>query len=170
MDLDQLNPRVISTTSTSLTVTGRVTNIGDRPISKLSVRLQQGTRLQSEQQIGDVLAGGKFKDQSATEFVDLEPGALEAGQSATLNLIVPLGQPSKLQFSKPGVYPLLVNVNGTPEFGGPERLAAVSLLMPVLGLPGKAPAARPPSPPSTSLLWPIANSTVHVVSSRSAAR
>nr|WP_221472229.1 DUF6049 family protein [Amycolatopsis umgeniensis] len=165
VDLDQLNPRVISTTSTSLTVTGRVTNIGDRPISKLSVRLQQGTRLQSEQQIGDVLAGGKFKDQSATEFVDLEPGALEAGQSATLNLIVPLGQPSKLQFSKPGVYPLLVNVNGTPEFGGPERLAAVSLLMPVLGLPGKAPAARPPSPPSTSLLWPIANSTVHVVSS-----
>ncbi|GAB3704167.1 DUF6049 family protein [Amycolatopsis oliviviridis] len=165
VDLDQLNPRVITTSSTSLTVTGRVTNIGDRPISKLSVRLQQGTRLQSEQQIGDVLAGGKFKDQSATEFVDLEPDALEAGQSAALNLSIPLGQSSKLQFSKPGVYPLLVNVNGTPEFGGPERLAAVSLLMPVLGLPGKAPATRPSSPPSASLLWPIANSTVHVVSS-----
>ncbi|MFC3450344.1 DUF6049 family protein [Amycolatopsis speibonae] len=165
VDLDQLNPRVVTTTSTSLTVTGRVTNIGDRPIRKLSVRLQQGTRLQNEQQIGDVLAGGKFKDQSATEFVDLEPDALEAGQSATLNLLVPLGQPSKLQFSKPGVYPLLVNVNGTPEFGGPERLAAVSLLMPVLGIPGKAPASRPPSPPSASLLWPISNSTVHVVSS-----
>ncbi|WP_410662771.1 DUF6049 family protein [Amycolatopsis sp. lyj-84] len=168
VDLDQLNPRVIGTNSTSLIVTGRVTNVGDRPIRKLSVRLQQGTRLQSEQQIGDVLAGGKFKDQSATEFVDLEPDSLEAGQSATLNLNIPLGQSSKLQFAKPGVYPLLVNVNGTPEFGGAERLAAVSLLMPVLGVPGKAPSSRPPtapSVPSASLLWPIANSTVHVVSS-----
>ncbi|WP_409489546.1 DUF6049 family protein [Amycolatopsis sp. cmx-11-12] len=165
VDLDQLNPRVITSTSTSLTVTGRVTNIGDRPIGKLSVRLQLGTRLQSEQQIGDVLAGGKFKDLATTEFVDLEPDALEAGKSAGLNLTVPLGQSSKFQFLRPGVYPLLVNVNGTPEFGGPERLAAVSLLMPVLGVPGKAPVSRPPSPPSASLLWPIANSTVHVVSS-----
>ncbi|EMD28042.1 DUF6049 family protein [Amycolatopsis azurea] len=164
VDLDQLNPRVVTTTSTSITVTGRVTNVGDRPISKLSVRLQLGARLQSEQQIGDVLAGGKFKDLAATEFVDLEPDKLEAGQSAKLDLEVPLGQSSKLQFPKPGVYPLLVNVNGTPDFGGPERLAAVSLLMPVLGVPGKASASRPPSAPSTSLLWPISNSTVHVVS------
>ncbi|MFD5243182.1 DUF6049 family protein [Amycolatopsis sp. NPDC058340] len=165
VDLDQLNPRVITTTSASLTVTGRVTNIGDRRISKLGVRLQLGTRLQSEQQIGDVLAGDKFKDLAATEFVDLEPDQLEPGQSAALNLSVPLGQSSKLQFPRPGVYPLLVNVNGTPDFGGPERLAAVTLLMPVLGVPGKPPATRPPSAPSTSLLWPIANSTVHVVSS-----
>ncbi|MEU3763686.1 DUF6049 family protein [Amycolatopsis keratiniphila] len=165
VDLDQPNPRVITTTSASLTVSGRVTNIGDRRISKLGVRLQLGTRLQNEQQIGDVLAGDKFKDLAATEFVDLEPEELEPGQSAALNLSVPLGQSSKLQFPKPGVYPLLVNVNGTPDFGGPERLAAVTLLMPVLGLPGKAPAARPTSAPSTSLLWPIANSTVHVVSS-----
>ncbi|KZB84904.1 DUF6049 family protein [Amycolatopsis regifaucium] len=165
VDLDQLNPRVVTTTSTSLTITGRVTNIGDRRISKLGVRLQLGTRLQTEQQISDVLGGGKFKDLSATDFVDLAPDTLEPGQSAGLNLAVPLGQSSKLQFPRPGVYPLLVNVNGTPDFGGPERLAAVSLLMPVLGVPGKPPASRPPSAPSTSLLWPIANSTVHVVSS-----
>ncbi|HET6287089.1 MAG TPA: DUF6049 family protein [Amycolatopsis sp.] len=167
VDLDEVNPRVVSTTSTSLAVTGRVTNVGDRKISKLGVRLQLGTRLQTEQQIGDVLAGDKFKDLAATEFVDLVPEALEPGRSAALNLAVPLGQSSKLQFPKTGVYPLLVNVNGTPDFGGPERLAAVTLLMPVLGLPGKAPASRPPSvppAPSTSLLWPIANSTVHVVS------
>lgn len=164
VDLDQLNPRVITSTSASLTVTGRVTNIGDRRISKLGVRLQLGTRLQSEQQIGDVLAGDKFKDHAATEFVDLEPDELEPGQSAALNLAVPLGQSAKLQFPRPGVYPLLVNVNGTPDFGGPERLAAVTLLMPVLGVPGKASTSRPPSAPSTSLLWPITNSAVHVVS------
>ncbi|KFU75569.1 hypothetical protein SAMN04489729_4977 [Amycolatopsis lurida] len=164
VDLDQLNPRVITSTSASLTVTGRVTNIGDRRISKLGVRLQLGTRLQNEQQIGDVLAGDKFKDLAATEFVDLEPDVLEPGQSAALDLAVPLGQAAKLQFPRPGVYPLLVNINGTPDFGGPERLAAVTLLMPVLGVPGRAPASRPSSAPSTSLLWPIANSAVHVVS------
>ncbi|MGY6657118.1 DUF6049 family protein [Amycolatopsis sp. TRM77291] len=164
VDLDQPNPRVITSTSASLAVTGRVTNIGDRRISKLGVRLQLGTRLQTEQQIGDVLAGDKFKDLAATEFVDLEPDELEPGQSAALNLSVPLGPSAKLQFPKTGVYPLLVNVNGTPDFGGPERLAAVTLLMPVLGVPGKAPGSRPPSAPSTSLLWPIANSAVHVVS------
>ncbi|WP_410647330.1 DUF6049 family protein [Amycolatopsis sp. cmx-4-54] len=166
VDLDQPNPRVIASTTASLTVTGRVTNIGDRRISKLGVRLQLGTRLQSEQQIGDVLAGDKFKDLAATEFVDLQPDELEPGQSAALNLVVPLGLSAKFQFPKAGVYPLLVNVNGTPDFGGPERLAAVTLLMPVLGVPGK-PASRPPtvpSVPSTSLLWPIANSAVHVVS------
>lgn len=164
VDLDQLNPRVVTTTSTSLTIAGRVTNIGDRKISKLGARLQLGSRLATEQQIGDVLAGGKFKDLSATDFVDLESDTLEAGQSSRLNLTVPLGPSSKLQFPRPGVYPLLVNINGTPDFGGPERLAGVSLLMPVLGIPGKAPASRPTSPPATGLLWPIANSTVHVVS------
>lgn len=165
VDIDQLNPRLITTTSTSLTITGRVTNIGDRQISEPRVRLQLGARLSTEQQFTDVLGGGKFKDLSQTDFTDLEPQALQPGQSTTLAITVPLGTSSKLQFPRAGVYPLLVNVNGTPDFGGPERLAAVSLLMPVLGVPGKSPASRSASPPAASLLWPIANSTNHVVSS-----
>ncbi len=165
VDIDQLSPRVVTTSSTSLTITGRVTNIGDRPISKPTVRLQLGSRLATEQQFTDVLGGGKFKDLSQTDFTDLEPEILQPGQSTTLAVTVPLGSSSKLQFPRPGVYPVLVNVNGTPDFGGPERLAAVSLLMPVLGLPGKAPATRSGTAPEASVLWPIANSTTHVVSS-----
>lgn len=165
VDIDQLNPRLITTTSTSLTITGRVTNIGDRQISKLTGRLQLGTRLATEQQFTDVVGGGKFKDLSQTKFTALEPETLQPGQSTALNLTVPLGPSAELQFPRPGVYPLLVNVNGTPDFGGPERLGAISLLMPVLGLPGKPAAPRSPSPPAASLLWPIANSTPPVVSS-----
>ncbi|MEC3974632.1 DUF6049 family protein [Amycolatopsis sp. H20-H5] len=165
LDLDQVNPRLIDSNSTTLTVSGKVTNIGDRRISKLQVQLQVGEREATERQFTDALAGNPFNDVSRSGFQPLSD-TLEPGQSAPLLVTVPVvgGGLRTLQLTKPGVYPLLVNVNGTPEFSGQARLGAVSMLLPVLGAPGKPKPSSPPKPAGLSLLWPFTDSVPHVTS------
>ena len=40
-----------------------------------------------------------------------------------------------LHIDRPGVYPVMVNVNGTPDYGAPARLDDARFLLPVLGVP-----------------------------------
>ncbi|MGW3960446.1 DUF6049 family protein [Amycolatopsis sp. NPDC005003] len=161
VDLAGLSPRVITTSTTALTVTGTVTNTGDRRVTRPQVRLQVGDRATTERGIGDVLSGVVVKDTPLTEFTSVAD-VLEPGQSAPLAITVPLTGPRASRFGSPGVYPLLVNVNGTPEFGGPARLGAVSMLMPVVAAPGKQAAGRTGSAPSMTLLWPLTSNVPHV--------
>ncbi|MDT8910463.1 DUF6049 family protein [Amycolatopsis sp. PS_44_ISF1] len=161
IDLTQLSPRVVTGDSDLLTVSGTVRNIGDRRITRPQARLQVGERLTSDRAVTGVLSGEQAQDTPLTDFSTLTE-ALEPGQSARFDIRVPLNGRT---LSKPGVYPMLVNVNGTPEFGGAARLAAVSLLMPVLSAPGGK--ANPPAAKraNVSVLWPITDSTPHVLSS-----
>src|SRR5699024_2729033 len=55
---------------------------------------------------------------------------------------------------------LLINVNGTPDFGGPARLVAANLLLPVLAVPGSggpdgSGVPGGPEPHDLTVLWPI---------------
>jgi hypothetical protein len=159
LEVSQLTPRYVSTSSTSLTITGTITNIGDRRIAKPMVRLELGDKLNTERQFTDAMAGEQLPSSKQSSFI-LVTGVLEPGQSAPLTVTVPLG-PNGLQVSKPGVYPLLVNVNGTPEFGGTARLAALSMLLPVVGAPGRAPESHP-KPLGVSILWPITNTVPRI--------
>ncbi|MDX3194210.1 DUF6049 family protein [Streptomyces sp. MN03-5084-2B] len=161
VDLAGLSPRVITSSTTTLTVTGTVTNTGDRRIAKPQVRLQVGDRVTTDRGVGDVLSGAVIKDTPLTEFTSVAD-VLEPGQSAPLDITVPLTGTRAARFGLPGVYPLLVNVNGTPEFGGPARLGAVSMLMPVLGGPGKQSGGRSGASPSMTLLWPLTSNVPHV--------
>lgn len=161
VDLTRLNPRVITTSSTTLTVSGTVTNTGDRKVNRPQVRLQVGERQTTSRGINDVLSGAVIKDSPLTDFTSLAD-ALEPGQSAPLNITVNLTGSKAGQFARPGVYPLLVNVNGTPEFGGPARLGAVSMLMPVLAGPGKPAGHSSGGAPSMTLLWPLTGNVPQV--------
>ena len=160
VELNELNPRVITGSTTTLTVAGTVTNTGDRKVTRPQVRLQVGDRQTTERGIGDVLSGAFIRDSPLTEFTNVAD-VLEPGQSAPLNITVNLTGSRAAQFGRPGVYPLLVNVNGTPEFGGPARLGAVSMLMPVLAGPGKQPT-HTSGAPSMTLLWPVTSSVPQV--------
>ncbi|MEU4248498.1 DUF6049 family protein [Amycolatopsis sp. NPDC026612] len=160
VDLAELSPRVITTSTTTLTIAGTVTNTGDRRITRPQVRLQVGDRATTERGIGDVLSGAVIRDSPLTDFTPVAD-ALAPGQSAPLNITVNLTGPRADRFSRPGVYPLLVNVNGTPEFGGPARLGAVSMLMPVLTGPGKQVTSHAGAP-SMTLLWPLTSNVPHV--------
>ncbi|GAA4550597.1 DUF6049 family protein [Amycolatopsis samaneae] len=164
LDITQLNPRVITTDSSTLTVAGTITNIGDRRISTPKVRLEVGERLNSAKQLADRLAGAGGTDPSLTDFAVIAQ-ELDPGRTVPLNITVNLaGGRAAYQLGKPGVYPLLVNVNGTPEFGGQARLAAVSTLVPVVSAPGKPAPDKPAKPASMTVLWPIADDVPHVQS------
>ena len=75
-----------------------------------------------------------------------------------------------LDIDAPGVYPLLVNVNGTPDYGEPARLDNARFLLPVVGVPPDpldtsgsigawalsiAPDTSKPVP--VTMLWPLAD-------------
>jgi hypothetical protein len=163
LEVSQLNPRYVTSTSTTLNIPGKITNIGDRKITNLRVRPELADRLTTERQLTDTIAGGVPTTSDPPRFQPVID-TLEPGQSAPFNITVPLGGgPNALQITKAGVYPLLVNVNGTPEFGGAARLAALSMLLPVVGVPGKE-TPHPAKAAGLSILWPIANTVPRVAS------
>ncbi|GHF10801.1 glycoprotein [Amycolatopsis deserti] len=164
LDVTQLNPRVITTNSVTLNVTGTVTNVGDRRISDLQVRLELGERLTTERQVRTAMSGAAAAAASSTDWVDVEPATLEPGESAQLSVTVRLdGTRGNLRVNSAGLYPLLVNVNGTPAYGGAARLASMSMLLPVLSAPGKSVTGQNTSPAPFTMLWPIADTRPRIV-------
>lgn len=164
LDVTQMNPRTVTSTSNTLNITGTVTNVGDRRISDLQVRLELGEKLGSERQVRSGMSGTPATAASSTKFLDIDPGTLEPGQTGQLNITVHLdGTGGGLRVAGSGIYPLLVNVNGTPAYGGQARLASMSLLLPVLGAPGKTPAQAPSQPSKVTMLWPIADTRPRIV-------
>ena len=91
---------------------------------------------------------------------DTVAGRLDEGQSKQFTLSLPLRSDTdvSLDITEPGVYPLMVNVNGTPEYGGAARLDDARFLLPVFGVPG-TPAVPPDisSPVAVTMLWPLAD-------------
>lgn len=165
LELSSLSPRMITVTSGPvLRVAGRVVNTGDRPITKLAVRLQRDEPLSSDDAATRAV-GGVLEAPHVTRFQPL-PVDLAPGQSSPFTLEVPLRggtELESLQITQPGVYPLLVNLNGKPDFGGVARLASVPLLLPVLGIPPESPGGppgpvlnQPFQPAPLTVLWPLA--------------
>ncbi|SFP85357.1 hypothetical protein SAMN05421810_103617 [Amycolatopsis arida] len=168
MDIDRMTPRMITADTERITVIGTVANVGDRRITDLKARLQLGERQTSDRRLAETMAEVPPADAAMTRFVEVAP-ALEPGQSAPLTLTVPVnnGAQDGLRVAAAGVYPLLINVNGTPDYGGPARLAALTMLVPVLGIPGVPGGGaepRPEQPTPVAMLWPIADTRPRVVS------
>ncbi len=167
LELSELSPRVVTATSAPvLRVTGQVVNVGDRTITQLGVRLQRDEPVNSDEAVARAV-DGLAEAPHVTRFQPL-PGdlALAPGQSSPFALEVPLrggAELESLQINQPGVYPLLVNLNGKPDFGGTARLASVSMLLPVLGIPPAIPGGPPgpvvnlpPAPAPLTVVWPLA--------------
>ena len=168
--IDRVTPDVVTTTSEpTVTVTGVVLNVGDRPVRDVMVRLEDAAAVSSSTGLRTNLAGNVDQFEPVAEFVTLAP-ELPRGQDVPFTLSYPLrssGTPS-LSIERPGVYPIMVNVNGTPDYGEPARLDDARFLLPVLGVPPDpsadyadavtavvAPDTTKPVP--LTLLWPIAD-------------
>ena len=65
-------------------------------------------------------------------------GPLQPGQHDTITMTVPISGPDGLAITKPGVYPMLINIDGTPDYGRQARLATDSVLLPVRSVPGSS--------------------------------
>ncbi|WP_293054573.1 hypothetical protein [Mycobacterium sp.] len=167
--IDEVTPDVVTTTSDAVvTVTGTVTNVGDRPVRDVMVRLEHAAPVQSPAGLRGTLTGGTTQYQPVADFRTVA-GELQRGQQAGFTLSAPLRSltgPS-LGIHRPGVYPLLVNVNGTPDYGDPARLDNARFLLPVMGVPanpadrsadalGSVVAPDTSNPVQLTMLWPLA--------------
>lgn len=163
LSVDSVTPTAVSTVSDPvLTVSGTVTNIGDRMVDDVSIRLQRARPVGEPSELRTALRLDEVNYEVATPFQDIAE-QLSPGRRQQFTLSVPLrstGEPS-LRISETGVYPLLLNVNGVPDYGGQARLDDARFLLPVLGLPpaeGVAPVPPPTAAPvATTLLWPLAD-------------
>ncbi|SPM33868.1 hypothetical protein BN1232_00161, partial [Mycobacterium rhizamassiliense] len=164
--IDQVTPDVVTTTSPPVvTVSGMVTNIGDRPVRDVMVRLEHAAAVTASAGLRTSLDGGTDQYQAAAEFLTVAP-ELQRGQEVSFTLSAPLRSLAKtsLGIGKPGIYPVLVNVNGTPDYGAPARLDNARFLLPVIGVPpDQADALESAVAPDTSkpvwitMLWPLAD-------------
>src|SRR6202012_593271 len=169
--IDQVTPQVAPATSEPVvTVTGTVTNIGDRPVRDVMIRLEHAPAVSTSAGLRTNLDGGTDQYQAAQEFVTVSP-ELRRGQKTKFTLSAPMRSATKhsLDIPAPGVYPLLVNVNGTPDYGEPARLDNARFLLPVVGVPADpldtsgaggletviAPDTSKPLP--VTVLWPLAD-------------
>ena len=168
--IDRVTPEMVTTASDStVTVAGTVTNVGDRPVHDIVVRLERARAVTSSAGLRTNLDGRTDQYQAVGEFVSVVP-ELDPGQAGAFTLSYPVRAQNgpSLGIEAPGVYPLLVNVNGTPDYGDAARLDDARFLMPVLGVPadsatGSADPLNAVVAPDTSkpvqvtMLWPLAD-------------
>jgi hypothetical protein len=135
--IDQVTPQVVTTTSEPVvTVAGIVSNIGDRTVRDVMVRLEHAAAVGTSTGLRTNLDGDTDQYEAVADFLTVAP-ELQRGQKAGFTLSAPLRSLTKhsLAIGEPGVYPLLVNVNGTPDYGEPARLDNARFLLPVVGVP-----------------------------------
>ena len=169
--IDRVTPEVVTTTSDPVvTVAGTVLNVGDRPVRDVIVRLEDAAAVASSAGLRTNLGGGVDQFEPVADFITLAPELLR-GQTVPFTLTYPLRSADlpSLSIEEPGVYPVLVNVNGTPDYGAPARLDDDRFLLPVLGVPpdpradSSADTLSEVVPPDTSkpvrltMLWPLAD-------------
>ncbi|CAM4357641.1 hypothetical protein MB901379_04906 [Mycobacterium basiliense] len=164
--IDQVTPDVVTTTSDPVvTVSGMVTNIGDRPVRDVMVRLEHAAAVTSSATLRTSLDGSTDQYHPAADFLTVAP-ELERGQGVGFTLSAPLRSLTKpsLAIDEPGIFPVLVNVNGTPDYGAPARLDNARFLLPVVGVPpdrtadfDSAVAPETNKPVWITMLWPLAD-------------
>lgn len=141
----------------TVTVTGTIVNVGDVALESADVRLQRGPRVTDADAVREPLVWSEPSFPVVGEFQRVA-GPLAPGESAPYRVTMPArGVPGSagadLRLTEPGVYPLLVNVNGTPEGGSPARLDDARTLLPVLDAPdpaGESLAPPDPAPPGAA--------------------
>ncbi len=165
--IDSVTPDLVTTGSAPVVrVTGTIDNVGDRVVRDIVARLEHAPAIRSSAQLRTDLDGTTEQFAPVAEFVNVA-GELQPGQNAGFTFAYPLSSATEpaLGIDRPGVYPLLVNVNGTPDYGEAARLDDGRFLLPVLGLPpvpdsgAEADAAAPDTtrPVQMTMLWPLAD-------------
>jgi hypothetical protein len=110
------------------------------------------------------LGGGTEQFAPVAEFVNVS-GELQPGQTAEFAFAFPLRSPTEpaLGIDRPGVYPLLVNVNGTRTTASPPASTTAgsccrSSARPRRRIPPPRPALpTPPARCAVTMLWPLAD-------------
>ncbi len=154
LEVSKVTPSVVRADSPpEVTVTGTLTNVSERVINDLEIRLQRGAPRATEASVQQAMRS-KAPTSTLTPFTDIGD-RIEPGQRVPFTLRVPLtGGSESLGLTRPGVYPLLLNVNGEPAYGNRARVAESRFMLPVTTLPG-APPTTPARATPTTMLVPL---------------
>jgi hypothetical protein len=157
VEITQVTPEpVTSGLPDTVTVHGRLTNVGDRRVSKPEVRLERGDKLDE-----NGLRAALAKAQTGVKFSEFQLVApsLAPGQGVDFvsNVTLHAAGSNSLEITDPGVYPLMVNVNGVPDFGGLAKVGQATTVLPVLSVPGGASLDKPTTPAKVTVLWPLSD-------------
>ncbi len=142
----RFEPRIV-TPGSLVTVTGTLTNTGSEPIEDLTVRLQRGEVLVSR---AELAAADTERDEATAvvpPFQDVE-GSIAPGGEMTFSYVV---DSAELRIDRDGVYPVLLNVNGTVD-GDTRRVGELSTFV----------VQQPLLPSATTAvawLWPLTERT-----------
>ncbi|WP_277831016.1 DUF6049 family protein [Speluncibacter jeojiensis] len=161
LSIDRVTPDSVTSASDPIvSVAGTVSNVGDRPVSDIAVRIQRAAAVSSAAGLRTSLGMDQSNYEIAGAFKTVSK-ELTPGQRAGFTLTMPLRSltGASLNITKPGVYPMLVNVNGTPDYGGRARLDDEKFLLPVLGVPADPTATDP----TGTAAQPVVPSTTHPV-------
>lgn len=162
--IDSVAPNAVTTTSDPfIVVTATVANVGDSTVDDISVRMQRAPAINQSTQLRTSLQRDTNNFTVTGDFVTVAD-RLTAGQKKQFTLTLPLRSTTatSLDIAEPGVYPLLLNVNGAPESGSQARLDEARFLLPVLGVPADptAPPAPAPDPDAETPAEPAAGAAV----------
>ncbi len=161
-EVSSVAPAIVTANgATTLTITGRMTNTGPDPLVDLLYRFQRGSALDGPAAVRQELAEpSEPTERVQTEFTPMDSD-LAAGESAPFVFTASIADRDGLAVSSPGVYPLLVNVNGAVELqDGPlaARIGELHLLLTVIGVPrARSAPAEPGSGDAlpVNVLWPL---------------
>lgn len=138
-----LEPRTVIPGST-ITVTGTVTNTTDVPLLDLVLRLQRGPVLTTRDALRDNDVDPSAAASASAPFVPLATD-LPVGSNVAFTYRTTA---EALGLSELGVYPLLVNVNATPDGDVEQRVGELDTYLPYFPAP-------PAEPTSVAWLWPL---------------
>lgn len=166
--VERVTPDVVTTSSEpTVTISGTVTNTGERPVRDVVARVEHAPAVTSSPGLRTGLDSNSGQFQPAGEFTGVAT-ELGRGQAVGFTFTVALrsGPAPSLEIGAPGVYPLLVNVNGVPDGQPPARLGEDRFLLPVTGVPADPAnssgnrlddvvAPDTSRPVAVTLLWPL---------------
>ncbi|WP_353649353.1 hypothetical protein ABLG96_21570 [Nakamurella sp. A5-74] len=172
--VESVTPTVVTRDSPDqLLVTGTVTNTADVPVSDLIVRFQRGDALTTEAAVSQNLADPGQPDAVIAgdwQSFGTEGATFAAGDSRPFRLSTAIAGTvtQGLGITRPGVYPVMANINGTREVDGVPssvRLGELHLLVTVTSLAEGASGTGPQPKPRPSgaaavpfgITWPISS-------------
>ncbi|MET0967380.1 MAG: DUF6049 family protein [Nakamurella sp.] len=171
-DVTSIDPALVTATGpSSLTITGTMSNAGPEGLTDLAYRFQRGSKLANDADVRRELAQPDEPTEqiqnSFTKITDPVP----AGAAIPFSFTASITGPDGLAITTPGVYPLMVNVNGAvvlPDGPLGARIGELHLLLTVMGVPATgavdgagSPAVtnpvqtNPGTPLPVNLVWPV---------------
>jgi hypothetical protein len=145
--IGRLEPRTVTPGST-ITVSGFLTNVGSQPLTGLGIRLQRGEVRTTRAELDAAASSPDSATSVVPPFHEIA-GTLAPGAQLPFTYTLPA---AALQLDTDGVYPALLNLNGSLPGGQQQRIGELSTFL-------VRQATVPTAHTTVAWLWPVTERT-----------